>query len=126
MSDGLTVLVIAAHGGDEVLGCGGVIARHADAGDEAHVLLLAEGGTARDAERDARVRKAEVAAMQVAAGEAAAILGARPPSFGGLPDNRMDTLPLLFVIKEIESAIESLGPAVVYTPHAGNLNLDHG
>ena len=37
------VLVVAAHPDDEVLGCGGTIARHTALGDEVHILVLAEG-----------------------------------------------------------------------------------
>ena len=40
------VLVVAAHPDDEVLGCGGTIARHVDQGDQLHVLIMAEGATA--------------------------------------------------------------------------------
>jgi len=42
-----SVLVVAAHPDDEVLGCGGTIARHADAGDQVNVLIVAEGATSR-------------------------------------------------------------------------------
>ena len=43
------VLVVAAHPDDEVLGCGGAIARHIQVGDKVYVLILAEGITSRDA-----------------------------------------------------------------------------
>ncbi|MFZ4108741.1 MAG: PIG-L deacetylase family protein, partial [Candidatus Planktophila sp.] len=46
------VFVIAAHPDDEVLGCGGSIARHADAGDHVQVLIVAEGATSRQQQRD--------------------------------------------------------------------------
>ena len=47
------VLVVAAHPDDEVLGCGGVIARHADVGDNVHILIVAEGATSRQFKREA-------------------------------------------------------------------------
>ena len=46
------VLVVAAHPDDEVLGCGGTIARHADSGDQVQVLIVAEGSTSRQRKRD--------------------------------------------------------------------------
>ncbi|MEO5803562.1 MAG: PIG-L family deacetylase, partial [Verrucomicrobiota bacterium] len=42
-----SVLVIAAHPDDEVLGCGGTIAAHSRAGDQVHVVIMAEGMTSR-------------------------------------------------------------------------------
>ena len=46
------VLVVAAHPDDEVLSCGGTIARHADGGDQVQVLIVAEGATSRQQQRD--------------------------------------------------------------------------
>ena len=46
------VLVVAAHPDDEVLGCGGTIAKHADAGDQVQILIVAEGATSRLQKRD--------------------------------------------------------------------------
>ncbi|MFM8478219.1 MAG: PIG-L deacetylase family protein, partial [Planctomycetaceae bacterium] len=44
MSSG-PVLVIAAHPDDEVLGCGGAIALHRDAGDPVTVVIATRGRT---------------------------------------------------------------------------------
>src|SRR5947207_5681036 len=71
-----TVLVVAAHALDEVLGCGGAMALHAAAGSAVHVLVLCGDGAGMDGRR------------RIAAGEAAALLGAQPPRFAGLPENR--------------------------------------
>ena len=46
------ILVIAAHPDDEVLGCGGTIARHANSGDHVNILIIAEGSTSRQSKRD--------------------------------------------------------------------------
>ena len=42
-----SILVVAAHPDDEVLGCGGTIARLANEGATVHILLLADGETSR-------------------------------------------------------------------------------
>ena len=114
------ILVVAAHPDDEVLGCGGTIARHAAEGDNVHILILAEGATARDGSGGE-----ELTALRAAARNAAEVLGAEPPDFLGLPDNRLDRLPLLDVIKPIEAVVANVKPAVVYTHHGGDLNVDH-
>ena len=43
----------------------------------------------------------------------------------GLPDNRLDTMPLLDVVKPIEAVVEAVAPEIVFTHHAGDLNVDH-
>lgn len=121
----MNVLVIAAHPDDEVLGVAGTIARHADAGDKVHVLFLAEGATARDDDRAAPDREGEIATLKDAARTTATILGAEPPRFSGLPDNRLDGMALLDVIKIVESIVDEIKPRVVYTHHSGDLNVDH-
>jgi LmbE family N-acetylglucosaminyl deacetylase len=108
-----TVLVIAPHGLDEALGCGGTMARHADESDSVHVLILFGDGTGRDAAR------------RINANNSAKILGAKPPRFAGFPENRSDTLPLLEVVGVIEKYVVELKPEVVYASHGGNLNIDH-
>lgn len=115
------VLVVAAHPDDEVLGCGGTIARHAWSGDRVGVLLLSEGATARDP-ADARE---DVAALREAALEASRELGAGEPRFCSFPDNRLDTVPLLDVIKSVENVVEAVEPEIVYTHNASDLNVDH-
>ena len=61
------ILVVAAHPDDEVLGCGGTVARHAAVGDEVHVVIAAEGSTARDSSRDTDARQYEINSLREAA-----------------------------------------------------------
>ena len=122
---GANILVVAAHPDDEVLGCGGTIARHAAAGDNVSVFIAAEGATSRDSARNAKARSRDILDLREAARRAAAILGARILEFGDFPDNRMDTVPLLDVVKKVESVISRVKPSVVYTHHGCDLNIDH-
>ena len=120
-----SVLVAAAHPDDEILGCGGTLARHAASGDTVHALIVAEGATSRDPCRDTEGRESDLGALKSAAARAASTIGAEEPRLLGLPDNRLDTLPLLDVIKPIEAVVEAVAPEIVYTHHAGDLNVDH-
>ncbi|NQU59146.1 MAG: PIG-L family deacetylase [Rhodospirillales bacterium] len=116
----MTVLVIAAHPDDEILGPGGTLARHAEEGDAVHILIVAEGATARENGTTDDVDKLKNAAVC-----AAKAIGAHPPRMLGLPDNRLDTMALLDVVRPIEDAVRKITPTLVYTHHGGDLNLDH-
>jgi LmbE family N-acetylglucosaminyl deacetylase len=120
-----TVLVLAAHPDDEVLGVGGAIARHAAAGDRVHIVIAAEGATARDATRDAGARRGEIEQLKHAARCAAQELGATSVGFLGFPDNRCDSVDLLDLVKAVEAAMAELRPSTVYVHHGGDLNVDH-
>ena len=120
-----SILVVAAHPDDEVLGCGGTIARHADAGDQVQVLIVAEGATSRQQHRDRSQATDELSALAQAAQQAGAILGAQGVELLGLPDNRLDSLDRLDLIKRIEECIAHHQPQVVYVHHAGDVNVDH-
>ncbi len=116
----MSVLVVAAHPDDELLGCGGAIMRHTLAGEAVHILILAEGGTSRGPDV-----AAYVAQLQDAARAVARSLGAESPRFCGFPDNRMDSVPLLDVVKRVEACVAEVLPAIVYCHYFGDLNIDH-
>ncbi len=124
-SESKRIFVVAAHPDDEVLGCGGAIARHVDCGDEVHVLIAAEGATSRQLQRDRNQVSDELSALSVAAQKAGKILGAFNVELLDLPDNRLDTLDRLDIVKLIESRLDTLRPSVVYVHHAGDVNIDH-
>jgi len=118
-----TILVCAAHPDDEALGCGGVMARHAAEGDAVQVVFVADGVASRlinDAETHRRLTH-----RRDSANRAAKVLGAGPPIFFDFPDQRLDALPLLDLVQAIERIASGIRPDVVYTHHAGDLNMDH-
>ena len=121
----MNILVVAAHPDDEVLGCGGAIAKHTQNGDQVHILILAEGATSRNLERDRQLYESEISALGTAAHQASNILGVDSLFLYDFPDNRMDSCDLLDIIKVIEQAIDQYQPQIVYTHHAGDVNIDH-
>ena len=120
-----TALVIAAHPDDEVLGCGGTIARMVDDGWAVHTLILAEGSTSRDPIRDRAGRSEALGELEACAQRAGAILGSASVRLEAFPDNRMDGVELLDVVKCIEAEIARVRPSRVLTHHVGDVNIDH-
>lgn len=110
------ILVVAAHPDDETFGMGGTIARHAQQKDIVSVLFLADGVTARHNMTEPQ---------KTAARNACAALGVEDVRFAGLPDQRLDGMPLLEVIKPIDKVFKEVRPQVIYTHHRGDANQDH-
>lgn len=119
-----SVLVVAAHPDDEVLGCGGTLARLAATGAAVHVAFLADGVGARAA-ASVLPDQTELAARRAAAEAAGAILGVASLSFGDFPDNRLDTIPLLEIAKSVEALVSQRRPDTLLTHHCGDVNVDH-
>lgn len=121
MSD--SILTLVAHPDDEVLGCGGTLAKFADQGALIHVAFFSDGVSSRDI--SAADRQTELNARRAAARAASQILHVKSVSFDDFPDNRMDTVALLDVIKVVERLIAEYRPDTVLTHHAGDVNIDH-
>ena len=124
MNDKKSILIVAAHPDDEVLGCGGTIARLAQEGNEIYIALLGEGISSRSSVRD-KADKESIRILHQQSHEVTRLLGAKDLFLYSLPDNRFDTVPLLDIVKIIEKLIEKINPADIYTHHAGDLNIDH-
>jgi LmbE family N-acetylglucosaminyl deacetylase len=120
---GQNIAVIVAHPDDEVLAFGGIMCRHAERGDKVHLLILATGLASRTDNNT--VSRNDLERLRDDARAAAKTLGVADVQFGEFPDNRMDTVPLLDVVKQVESFLAKSGATTVYTHHAGDLNVDH-
>ncbi len=119
------ILVVAAHPDDEVLGCGGTAARLASEGHDVFFAIMGEGITSRVADRsDADAKQLDQLRQQAFA--AGAKIGVKDVILHQLPDNRLDTVPLLEVVKLVEGLVDRIKPKTVYTHHPGDLNVDHG
>ena len=113
------VAVIGAHPDDELLGAGGTLARHVQAGDEVHAIVVADGAGSRYP--DEMVGKLEKDARR-----AAETIGFASLRLQALPDQRLDTVPFIELTQLIESVLDDISPHVVYTHFPADVNADHG
>lgn len=118
------ILVFAAHPDDELLGAGGTVRRLADEGACVRAVILAEGLTSRGDKRTDTDR-AGLMELQKDARNAAKEVGYAGIDFSSFPDNRMDGVDLLDVVKIVEQYIKKYDPDTIFTHHPGDLNIDH-
>ena len=115
----MRVIVFAAHPDDEILGMGGTIAVHTDAGDALRIVCVTDGSSTQyPGDDELRARKEEEARR------AAAELGVDDYVHLDLPDMRLDTLPHVDVNRVVEEHVREFRAEVVYTPHP-DVNRDH-
>ena len=112
------ILVVAAHSDDEVLGCGGTLLKHVARGDEVHIMFLTNGVGARGSDDGANARSKACDKVMNKIGVA---------SYQQLdyPDNQLDRITLLEIVKVVEESIRKINPTIIYTHFEGDLNIDH-
>lgn len=113
------ILVVAAHSDDEAMGCAGTIAKYVDQGDDVHLVFMTDGVASRDNEGgEANLRRQ-------ASKKAARYLQVKSVTQFNFPDNMMDKVPLIEIIKALEILIERISPNIIFTHHSNDLNIDH-
>jgi LmbE family N-acetylglucosaminyl deacetylase len=117
------ILICVAHPDDETIGCGGAIAHHVKNKDKVFCIYMTNGVGARHSKTKDKLihqrRKNSLLAEK--------ILGFKWLSdyCGDFPDNGMDKVKLLDVVKKIEKAKKKIMPHIIYTHNPHDLNVDH-
>lgn len=119
------ILVVAAHPDDEVLGCGGTVARLVRQGYAAFTLILGEGITSRENVGDRQKKQKEIIKLKKQAKKANKIIGVKKVFFFDLGDNRFDMVPLLDIVNIVEKVKNGVKPDIVFTHYRKDLNIDH-
>ena len=113
------VLVVAPHADDEVFGCGGLLAFHAERGDRVRVLVLTDGAAGDPGRSEADIRAARQA-ESLAAGRA---LGIADYRFLGLPDGRLAEQADL--VQRLSREVAEFQPRLIYGPSPQEMHADH-
>jgi LmbE family N-acetylglucosaminyl deacetylase len=123
------ILIIAAHPDDEVLGCGGTIARYREKNIPVRVVFLAEGVTSRydniELQSDHVINESK--RRNSNAFIALNKLSVHPDQI--FVNNRyccrLDQVAQLDLVKEVERHISEWEPSCIYTHSPYDVNIDH-
>lgn len=114
----MRVLVFAPHPDDEVLGCGGTIAKHTASGDEVFVCIVTE---AYEPDWSADY----ISKVEGMVQGASDILGVSEVRFLGFPTVKLDTIPQKELNYAVVKCVRDMFPELIIVPHSGDVNLDH-
>jgi len=118
------ILAIVAHPDDEIIGVGGTLCKHIDAGDTVRVVILGDGKSSRK-DKYEKLGNEKIEDLDNETKAALSELGITDFSKHFLPDNRFDSMEILDLVKIVSKYIRDFRPEIVYTHHFGDLNVDH-
>ncbi|MBB3862555.1 LmbE family N-acetylglucosaminyl deacetylase [Novosphingobium hassiacum] len=111
-------LVIAPHPDDEILGCGGTMARLVDAGVDVIAAIMTTG-------LEPAFAKSVVERVAQEARAAHSIIGTTELRHLDLPAAALDTLPASDLNARFAELIDDVKPSTVFVPFVGDIHLDH-
>ena len=114
----MRVLVVAPHMDDEVLGCGGTIARHVDDGHDVTVCICANRAYGNRYEEELILREKQ------ACQKAKHCLGYQRLIYLDLNDEQLDVRQIEIIIP-LEKVVDEVAPDLIYLPHRGDYHQDH-
>ncbi|HEX8563124.1 MAG TPA: PIG-L deacetylase family protein [Flavobacterium sp.] len=115
------ILVVAPHCDDEILGCGGTMAKHIAAGHDVYVAIVTNGhlGAPELFSKEGTER------VRAEALESHRLLGVKETFFLDFPAIRLDTTPAYQISLKIGNVIKENQIELMYIPHRGDIHKDH-
>ena len=118
------ILVVASHPDDEILGCGGTIAKLSRSGNIVKTIILTKGISSRfDSNKNEIIKLQDK--LNKSSKAANKVIGVKNLKFFDLPDNQFDNNSLLSLTKVIEKEIKNFKPNIIFTHFINDLNIDH-
>lgn len=115
------VLVIAPHCDDEVLGCGGIMAKYQAEKIPVYVAIVTNGHLgAPELFKKEGTEKVRSEALQ-----AHRFLGVKETFFLDFPAPRLDSIPVYKLSLALEKIIRAQKITEVFVPHRGDIHKDH-
>lgn len=107
----MKLLIIAPHNDDEILGCGGTMAKYSAEGHEVYVCEVTKG--------------THFDQLKTEAQKAHMILGVKKSFFLELPVNELRNLKQSILNDKLKTVIDEVNPDNVFIPHLGDMHSDH-
>ena len=116
------ILIVVAHTDDETIGCAGTIQWHNKNGHNVYVMSFTDGVSSRSSKKNL---PKQINDRFLYSRKAEKILNFKWIKNLSFPDNELDKVPLLQIIKQIELVSKKIKPVMVYTHSMSDLNIDH-
>lgn len=117
------LMLVAAHPDDELLGSAGTLLFYKKKGYKVKIIFLSDGESSRNInieKKNILIKRRKDQAIKVSK-----LCKFQEPVFAEFPDNRLDTVAMLKVVKFIENEIKKFKPNIVITHNENDLNIDH-
>lgn len=107
----MKILIFAPHNDDEILGCGGTIAKYIKAGNQVYVCEVTKGKMYETLQEEAL--------------SAHRMLGVTETFFLNLPVVQLRNLNQGDINSAMGEVVKKVNPDIAYIPHRGDMHIDH-
>lgn len=114
----MNILIMAPHPDDEILGCGGTIAKHIANGNNVYVCIVTKGTMPLFSDEIIRVGRDECVSAHK-------YLGVKETTFLDFPAAMLEEIPRHELNDSLCRIVQRIKPEEVYIPHRGDMQLDH-
>lgn len=115
------ILIVAPHADDEILGCGGTMAKFIDEGNNVYVAIMTNAHVG-----DPEIFSKEgIENVRIEAKNANSFLGVKQIYFFDFPAPKLDNFPSYKIANEIKNLLDTLQIDTLFIPHRGDIHKDH-
>lgn len=119
----MNILVFAPHPDDEILGCGGMMAREAGSGNNVYVCIVTRGKPPIYIEDGETKKLPHSLYYEIEAAHKK--IGVVRTFYLQYPVLMLETVPRYQLNKSILDVVNEVQPDIVYIPHFGDMHKDH-